>query len=319
MDQREYLNELKRAYAYDQWAGRRTIDANLHVRGLSITGRELPGWEAGRIQSVQPAPSSAEADHIADPAPPFLQSSWSRSSPHAAGAQRVMNMAVPRAGPEEVVDASDPPSFTRSMWRPQDGPSGVVMNVNVFEASSREAAETLALLVVGGFESPLIRPHDDDPIGDVTLRGHGEALLLFIRGNVVCLLRNAGPRVTSVRQAAKQLDEDISSKPDPAPTSGLRLAVRPPRELKVGDSAPLAVEVVSSPPPPEPFLRSADEVPLPVGPPVTEKFFPRSGELYRQQGRLMYRAEARGRHDIEVFALAVGGDAVRDEVVLTVT
>jgi len=48
----EMLDELKRRYAYEAWQGTNRLPENLFIQGLFLTGDELPGWRAHRIQDV---------------------------------------------------------------------------------------------------------------------------------------------------------------------------------------------------------------------------------------------------------------------------
>ncbi len=104
-------------------------------------------------------------------------------------------------------DRAEPPAI-RSLWRRGEAESELLA-IDLFECTSVEAAHDQVLEVLGNIESNAIelRTSQDAP-GDVTF-GLGDTLVLFALTNLVILIRNAGPTVLPVGDAARDLDTVI--------------------------------------------------------------------------------------------------------------
>ena len=100
-------------------------------------------------------------------------------------------------------DALDPPRLD-TFWRPADGSSDTLLAVQVIERSSVAAAREALLGVLADVESAAIVRRTDLHIGEV-LFGQ-EFMLAFARGNLVVLVRNAGPKLMPVLQLAQSVD-----------------------------------------------------------------------------------------------------------------
>lgn len=60
------LDYLKKLYEYEAWRGRNTLGEGLFIWQFSLSGGEVPGWQARHAQSIPPAGGF----------PPMIQSAW---------------------------------------------------------------------------------------------------------------------------------------------------------------------------------------------------------------------------------------------------
>src|SRR5438105_1550031 len=58
---------LKRRFDYESWRGKDTGDEGMLIRGIRLSGDELPGWQPYRMQRV-------ELENM----PPYVHSIWQR-------------------------------------------------------------------------------------------------------------------------------------------------------------------------------------------------------------------------------------------------
>lgn len=95
------------------------------------------------------------------------------------------------------------PPFVLSLWRgANDG--DVLISVRIIECADTAAAREQLLEELGKFESPLVERRAG-AVGDVAF-GFQESMIVFVRGNIVVLILNAGPKVVSVYEVAQFLD-----------------------------------------------------------------------------------------------------------------
>jgi len=99
-------------------------------------------------------------------------------------------------------DREEPPAI-RSIWsRGEDR----LLAVDLFECASVKAAHDQLIEALGNFESDAIeRQAEKGAPGDVAF-ALGDTMVLFARGNLVVLIRNAGRTAVSVRKVARELD-----------------------------------------------------------------------------------------------------------------
>jgi hypothetical protein len=76
--------------------------------------------------------------------------------------------------------------------------------VQIIERPSLGAARETLLELLGDVESSAIKRRADLPIGDVAFGQ--EFILMFARGNLVVVVRNAGRKVVPVLDVARQVD-----------------------------------------------------------------------------------------------------------------
>lgn len=97
------------------------------------------------------------------------------------------------------------PPVIRSIWRHGESDSEL-LSVDVFVCASVKAAHDQLIEALGNFESDAIeRRTEKNAPGEVAF-ALNDTMVMFARGNLVVLIRNAGPKVVSVRAAARGLD-----------------------------------------------------------------------------------------------------------------
>ena len=205
MTEDAYLSSLKRRYDFAAWEHARRLDAELHVWRFAMAGGELPGLELARIDAAEPAPPS-----MAVP----LQVAERRTRTRDA------KPPPPASQPE--------PRLSKSFWRPVGAPQALI-NIDVYECASRPAAHELLLQVLGGFQTTQLVRRDDLGIGDVAFGMPTGTTLVFARGNLVHLARNASRDTQDVTGIARHLDQQLVDRP---PQSGR--AVRAPMDAASG-------------------------------------------------------------------------------------
>jgi hypothetical protein len=99
-------------------------------------------------------------------------------------------------------EALDPPRYD-TFWRPSEG-GDALLGVQIIERPSLGAARETLLELLGDVESSAIKRRADLPIGDVAFGQ--EFILMFARGNLVVVVRNAGRKVVPVLDVARQVD-----------------------------------------------------------------------------------------------------------------
>jgi hypothetical protein len=93
----------------------------------------------------------------------------------------------------------------RSIWRHGESDKEL-LSVDVFVCASVKAAHDQLIEALGNFESNAVeRRTEKNALGEVAF-ALGDTMMLFSRGNLVVLIRNAGPKVVSVRAIARGLD-----------------------------------------------------------------------------------------------------------------
>lgn len=107
-----------------------------------------------------------------------------------------------RAAADSEVTAT--PFVTQGLWRSDTHP-GAVVKAEVFECASPAHARETVLRLLGEFESTLVGPKSGAP-GELAFGGPGDGLLIFTRGNIVCVCRNAEREVVSVMPIAESVD-----------------------------------------------------------------------------------------------------------------
>jgi hypothetical protein len=229
---------------------------------------------------------------------------------HTRDLSRPDEEAVP--APSETPEA---PAVIRSFWK-QSAESPSVLNLNIFECSSRTVAHHFLIKVLSQFQSPLLTRRDDLEVGDVAFALPGSTIVIFARGNLVHVLRNASPQVVPVEDVAREFDNDLISKPAVTQAalgaavpeiSRASLAVT---ELRVGVPSQLNIEAADYlQPNVETPLRAQASAPLERGEtvqarPIMYKIFsPREGLVFREQQRLFYQTQRAGTQALTLFAI----------------
>jgi hypothetical protein len=241
---------LKRRFAYDDWAARRMTRDVLFVWNMMLNGNELPGLAMQRMRRIEPA-------MLLD------------------GEMRSHRLAL-RDGRDDA-----PRVHLQSIWRDPTQPA-VMIRTDVFECASAADAREKALWMLGEFESPLIEPTAG--IGDVAFASRGETLLLFVRANLVFLLRSIGPLRTETRTAALVLDTAAIATPE-----SHRCAV-PNRTRSDRAAAPSPVEAT----PDATIEATVAEIPDDLDELASRKFAAPEGEIAYSRGAIVYRGPRAG-------------------------
>jgi hypothetical protein len=196
------------------------------------------------------------------------------------------------------VDVAGWPPMIQSVWRLAGAPDErVLLQLDAFECPSRDAAHDLLVRLLGYVQSPLVERDETAGVGDVVFSSPGLSALLFARANVVLVMRNAGRTIISVRPFAVLLDADLVSKPESAaaPAGAPEIRRFDLQRAPKGGLAALQLEAA------DPARRE-----------LMYKLFSRSGEVFREDDRLLYRSSAPGAQEIEIYATAVDGRATTE-------
>jgi hypothetical protein len=108
-------------------------------------------------------------------------------------------------------DAPPPghPPFTRSVWQ-GDSPEQLA-GVDVYACASSAAAREYLLRLLGEFQGPALTRAAALDVGDVAFVTPGDAAVLFARGSLVAVVRNAGRRVEPLGSVARALDAALGA------------------------------------------------------------------------------------------------------------
>ncbi|MGB2907157.1 MAG: hypothetical protein WBB73_08645, partial [Candidatus Aminicenantaceae bacterium] len=125
-------------------------------------------------------------------------------------------------------------------------------------------------------------------LGDVVFMGKQDTMLLFVRANLVVMLRNAGRQLIDMKETSSIIDKELCSEPK-IETKKVAPEIQrfhlPEKELLVGVASSLEIEAA------EPLDR-----------PILYKFFSNNGEVLLSEGHLVYRPDVAGMNQIRVSA-----------------
>lgn len=184
--------------------------------------------------------------------------------------------------------------ITDSLWIDGDDASRAI-HLNTYECASRQEARLQALRVFADFQGP---PLDrTGSVGEVAFQTPKKTTVLFIRGNVVSLLRNGGERLVNVAPHARSMDERLTAKA-PANTAG-RMPAGIDKE-SVSSGRKVAVTL------PDP----ADG--------ETIRIIARGGEVRVEKGKPVYAPQTAGQHEIAFVLLREGSAAAAARATVTV-
>jgi hypothetical protein len=108
----------------------------------------------------------------------------------------------------QAVTVSGARGAYQSMWQ-QGASAETLLRLDVIEAVSAAAAREVVLELLGQFQSPEIRRLPASPPGDLAFGAPGDTVMLFARGNVVVMVRNAGRAVVAVADFAHAVDGSL--------------------------------------------------------------------------------------------------------------
>ena len=256
------LEELKRHYAFDQWAGRSRTAQRLFVLDYDLTRHPTGG---GTMQSVRKLATVPAGEVLHEPV----------------------------LSADATVVPPPPPKATRLFWRPEGTGEDVVVDVQIFECVSRAAAHELLLVLLGAFQSPALVRRDDLNLADVCFTTPRDAAILFVRGNLVHLLRNAGRRAVPLLDVAATFDAPLAQTvADTAQRAKSRKKAKP---VQKGQSVPLRVT--------ETPLAAAVEF-VEEAAPAETRVIAQGGEVYWDGTTLSYLPDEEGQHEVIVQTVA---------------
>lgn len=196
----------------------------------------------------------------------------------------------------------------QATWQGQEGNVGAALRVDVYECASRLMAHQYLLQLLGQFQLPGVERQKEIEIGDVAFASYGDSGILFARANCVFFLSNAERKLVSASDIARPFDKQlyreptVSPKSRPAPKIGQFKTSK--SEAGVGEIVTIEIKASAisrkeiSAPDRERMERPASARRSPM-----YKFFSSSGEVLLEQGRPVYKAEAKGHQKITVFAV----------------
>jgi biotin carboxyl carrier protein len=217
---------------------------------------------------------------------------------------------------ERIVEAAEPaaPKMTRVFWKPPGEGEDVIVDVQVFECNSRAQAHEYLLQFLGSFQAPELARRDDVPWSDVCFTTRGEGAVLFARGNLVHVIRNAGRRRVRLLGVAAMLDLPLAEAVAAAPQVTAMVEEEQParskgKKKRTAKKAAVSDEMRGSVG--EPIL-----LPKQARPSVEVRVVTRGGDVVRAGDALMFVPARPGEHDVMFATLgdentAPGVDRVR--------
>jgi hypothetical protein len=203
------------------------------------------------------------------------------------------------------IDVAGMPHCIQSMWRNPEGDPEALLRFDIYECDSHTAAHEFLVHFISEFQSAEVYRSDDGSVGDVMFVPKAGQALIFIRGNLLVFLANAGRSHASLTEIARDLDEKFTVKAISSDLEaaghilGLSLAES---TLSKGTVAPLKLELE----------KHGDQ-------PFYYKFFCSIGEVFIKQGRLSYQAAIVGEPTIDVYVTGETGFFEHQQLRLTVT
>lgn len=204
----------------------------------------------------------------------------------------------------QTVQAPGWPQAIQSAWQPVEGAEESLLTVNVYELEGRPEAHEFLIRLLGDFQSREVSRKEQGYAGDVAFAPPEDNALLFARANLAVLLQNGGRKVLPLASLASHLDEELSSRPQPAEgqvAPQIRRFTAGAERAKIGEQVPLEVEAID-----------------PLGRSVWFKLFSPAGEIRLVEGRPVYIPSAAGEQRITLYALNPNRAAARQEVTLVV-
>jgi hypothetical protein len=98
------------------------------------------------------------------------------------------------------------------------GPSQAI-RIDVFEATSHSEARLVVDRLLQQFEAPIMSERSPAPVGETCFEGPEETPVLFVRGNLVVLVRQADLELVPAAELSRILDHFLTSQPDGASES----------------------------------------------------------------------------------------------------
>ncbi|MDX1615247.1 MAG: hypothetical protein R3300_13115 [Candidatus Promineifilaceae bacterium] len=192
------------------------------------------------------------------------------------------------------------PRTIQSVWRPADEGKEGLLSVDIYECASRADAHELVLQLLAEFQSIDVTRQEQGIAGDVAFAPPGNATLLFARGNLLTLMRNASRPLVAIPEIAGRFDDFLVGRPElegAQVVPAIRRFQSAAKELEVGINAPLEAEAID-----------------PLERPVWYKFFADRGEILLEDGNLRYRPAVAGPQTLTMFAINANRGAASQEL-----
>jgi hypothetical protein len=198
-------------------------------------------------------------------------------------------------------DLPQGPRTIQAIWRRRAGGDEELLRFDVFECESLTQAHSYLVRLLAESQQPANMITEVGELGDVAFVGAGSNFVVFARGNLLLLVRNAGRQLRPVQDVALRFDGNLTIRPgqpaEPAaraPAPALR-RVAPVRAKADRGIVPLDFDV-------------APEAEAPV-----YRLESRSGEVFRRGDQLMYRQMAPGNQRLVAWAMTEAGVVSRLE------
>ena len=171
------------------------------------------------------------------------------------------------------------------------------MRLDIDLCRSERAARFFLLQRLGQFDSPLLQRREELDVGDVVFTEPEAGSVLFARGNLVVLLRNAGRGAVEFIQLARRFDYQVTSKPGGEHIGDMDNFSIPDGKLFVGKPVPLESRDAG-------FMAMNQSF----------KFFATGGYVRLREGRIAYVATSAGEQRITIFAVDSTGNILRQQL-----
>ncbi len=190
--------------------------------------------------------------------------------------------------------------INQSIWQPSnekvDGKTDTLLRLDVFECSSRLAAQEFLFRVLSDYQSTLAARQEQVSPGDVSFAGANDQVLLFVRANLVVQFRNAGRNVVSLANEVATFDQYLVATPV---VSDSRTApeIRRFEVVDRGENVSLEIDAVDV-----------------LARPLWYQFRVPDGEILAEEDNLIYRPSQTASQTITVFAINAEGSAASRQV-----
>lgn len=194
------------------------------------------------------------------------------------------------------------PRAIQSIWQPAEDENEGLFSLDIYECASRAAAHELLLQVLAEFQSAEMTRQEPDGVGDVAFAMAGNTTLLYARGNLLALFRNAARQMAPIPDLADQFDKYLTGRPElegTAVTPEIQRFEPTAKEIEAGRDVPLEVDASD-----------------PLGRPVWYKFFADKGEVLAEDGTLYYRPAEAGPQTVTLYVLNANDGAASQELQL---
>jgi hypothetical protein len=187
------------------------------------------------------------------------------------------------------------PRSVRSLWR-SEAKDEVLVDVQVFEADSRESGRNVLLQALGQFQAVL---ESREGTGEVAFGTPGGGAVVFTLANLVVVVRAAGGSRPPVASVTEVLEAHLRERPEAG-----------------GTVVPEIDRLAAGPELPDGTVRISLEARDPLERPVWFKIFTVGGEALVQAGELAFRPYGPGRREATAFAINENSGVAEKSILL---